>query len=46
MSIVSPGRSWVNQSVPRPMVRKWIVMMPVGGSTVLIENGRRRTRPE
>ena len=46
MSTVSPGRRWVNQSVPRPTVRKWIVMMPVAGSTVFSENGRRRMRPE
>ena len=26
MSIVSPGRSRVNHSVPRPIVRKWIVI--------------------
>ena len=46
MSTWSPGRSRVNQSVPRPMTRKWIVTMPVAASVVLSENGRRRTIPE
>ena len=46
MSTASPGRRRVNQSVPRPIVRKWIVMTPVAGSTVLSENGRRRTSPD
>ena len=41
----SPGRRWVNHSVPRPMTRKWIVMVPVAASTVFSENGRRRTMP-
>ena len=46
MSTVSPGRSCVNHSVPRPMTRKWIVMMPGRRRrSVLSENGRRRTRP-
>ena len=30
-SIRSPGRRRVNQSVPRPMTRKWIVTIPVDG---------------
>ena len=46
MSTVSPVRRRVNQSVPRPIARKWIVTIPVAGSTVLNENGRRRTSPE
>ena len=41
-----PARSLVNHSVPRPMTRKWIVMMPVATSAVLTENGRRNTIPE
>ena len=36
---MSPGRRRVNHSVPRPMTRKWIVMMPVAASVVLSENG-------
>ena len=42
----SPGRSRVNQSVPRPMTRKWMVTMPVAASAVFSENGRRRIIPE
>ena len=32
--------------VPTPVTRKWMVIRPPTLSTVLIENGRRRTRPE
>ena len=44
-STLSPGRRRVNHSVPRPMTRKWIVIVPVAASAVLSENGRRRTMP-
>jgi hypothetical protein len=35
-----------SQAVPTPVTRKWMVISPVDRSYVLIENGRRRTRPE
>jgi hypothetical protein len=46
MSSRSPSRARVSHSVPRPTVRKMERDDPVAGSAVLIENGRRRTRPE
>jgi hypothetical protein len=33
-------------SVPLPVIRKWMVMVPASAFTVLRLNGRRRTSPE